>query len=85
MLINSRYNGFIKIITGIRRCGKSYLLSFLFSSWLKDNGVNDSHIININFEDRRNKKLRDPDALLAYIDSRVIDDDMYYVISTKSS
>lgn len=79
-LINSRYNGFIKIITGIRRCGKSYLLSVLFSSWLKDNGVNEAHIININLEDRRNKKLRDPDILLSYIDSRIHDDDRYYVM-----
>lgn len=44
-LIKSRHNGFIKIITGIRRCGKSYLLSVLFSSWLKENGVNEAHII----------------------------------------
>lgn len=79
-LISSRHNGFIKIITGIRRCGKSYLLSVLFSSWLKDNGVDDAHIININLENRRNKKLRDPDILLEYIDGKLHDDAIHYVM-----
>ena len=79
-LISSRHNGFIKIITGLRRCGKSYLLSVLFSSWLKENGVDETHIINVNLEDRRNKKLRDPDVLLEYIDGKIHDDAMYYVI-----
>lgn len=79
-LISSRHNGFIKIITGIRRCGKSYLLSVLFSSWLKDNGVDEAHIISINLENRRNKKLRDPDALLEYIDGKLRDDAIHYVM-----
>ena len=79
-LISSRHNGFIKIITGIRRCGKSYLLSVLFSSWLKESGVDEAHIITVNLEDRRNKKLRDPDVLLEYIDGKIHDDAMHYVI-----
>lgn len=79
-LISSRLNGMIKIITGVRRCGKSYLLNNIYTPWLIRQGVADSHIISINLEDRRNKPLRDPDALLAYIDSKIIDDATYYVM-----
>jgi hypothetical protein len=79
-LIARRHNGMIKIVTGIRRCGKSYLLSTLYTAWLKDRGVAEDHILNINLEDRHNKDLRDPDALLAYIDARVKDDRMHYVM-----
>ena len=79
-LISSRLNGMIKIITGVRRCGKSYLLNNIYAPWLIRQGVADSHIISINLEDRRNKPLRDPDALLAYIDSKIIDDATYYVM-----
>ena len=61
----------IKIVTGIRRCGKSFLLSILYARWLKEQGVADDHIIDINLEDRRNKALRDPDNLLAFIDSKI--------------
>lgn len=70
----------IKIVTGLRRCGKSFLLSTLFAGWLKKQGVDNNHIININLENRRNKALRDPDALLEHIDSRIKDDDMHYVM-----
>ena len=69
-LIASKHNGLIKIITGLRRCGKSYLLFNLFKEHLLSNGVSESHIIRIDLEDRRNKELRDPDALLAHIDSK---------------
>lgn len=79
-LISRRHNGMIKIITGIRRCGKSYLLSTLYADWLKGQGVDDSHIITINLEDRRNKKLRDPDILLEHIDSLLADDVMHYIM-----
>lgn len=79
-LISSRLNGMIKIITGVRRCGKSFLLNNIYASWLKRQGVDDSHLICINLEDRRNKILRDPDALLAYIDSKILDNDIYYVM-----
>lgn len=79
-LINCRHNGMIKVVTGIRRCGKSYLLFQLFASWLEKQGVSDSHIIKIDLESRRSKALRDPDALLAYIDSKIIDKDMHYVM-----
>lgn len=79
-LIARRHNGMIKIVTGLRRCGKSFLLSTIYSNWLKEQGVDDSHIIDINLEDRRNKKLRDPDELLAYIDSKLTDDKVHYIM-----
>lgn len=79
-LIAKRHNGKIKIITGIRRCGKSFLLSTIYANWLREQGVDEEHIININLEDRRNKPLRDPDALLAYIDFKLTDDRMHYIM-----
>lgn len=79
-LIAKRHNGKIKIVTGIRRCGKSFLLSTIYANWLRSQGVDDSHIVNINLEDRRNKALRDPDALLAFIDSKLTDDKMHYIM-----
>lgn len=79
-LIDCRHNGLIKTITGIRRCGKSFLLFTLFSDWLKQQGVSPDHIIQIDLENRRNQDLRDPDALIAYIDSLIIDEKMHYVM-----
>ena len=79
-LIDRRHNGMIKVITGVRRCGKSYLVFNLFNNYLKSNGVDDKHIIKVNLENRRNKKLRNPDALLEYIDAQLIDQDMYYIL-----
>lgn len=79
-LIDSRGNGMIKIITGIRRSGKSYLLFNIFTSWLKSQGVDEQHIIQVNLEDRRNNKLRDPDALLEHIDSQMTDKGQYYIL-----
>ena len=79
-LIDSRHNRMIKVVTGVRRCGKSYLLFHLFTEWLIAEGVADDHIITVNLEDRRNKSLRDPDNLLEYIDGRMMDKDMYYIL-----
>ena len=79
-LIDRQHNGMIKVVTGVRRCGKSYLVFNLFSNYLKSNGVDDKHIIKVNLENRRNKKLRNPDALLEYIDAQLIDQDMYYIL-----
>lgn len=79
-LINCRHNGMIKVITGIRRCGKSYLLFQLYTDWLKEHGVEDTHIIHIDLENRRNKALRDPDTLLEYIDSKISDEGMHYIM-----
>lgn len=70
----------IKVITGIRRCGKSFLLFRLFTKNLRERGVNEDHIIQINLEDRRNKKLRDPDSLLRHIDSLMKDSERYYIM-----
>lgn len=80
MLIASKHNGLIKIITGLRRCGKSYLLFKLFKEHLRNVGVDDNHIIQVDLEDRRNKNLRNPDVLLAHIDSKMKDNDMYYIL-----
>ena len=79
-LIAKRHNGKIKIVTGIRRCGKSYLLSTLYADWLRQQGVDNKHIISINLEDRRNRAQRDPDALLAHIDAQLTDDAMHYIM-----
>ena len=79
-LIAKRHNGKIKIVTGIRRCGKSFLLSTIYANWLRKEGIDDQHIISINLEDRRNKSLRDPDALLTYIDSKLTDNLVHYVM-----
>lgn len=79
-LVDSRHNRMIKVVTGVRRCGKSYLLFHLFTEWLIAEGVADDHIITVNLEDRRNKSLRDPDNLLEYIDSRMMDKEMYYIL-----
>lgn len=79
-LISSDGNGMIKIITGIRRCGKSFLLFNIFRKYLLSQGVAENHIIQVNLEDRRNKKLRDPDALLEYVDAQIVDKDKYYIL-----
>ena len=79
-LVEARNNGMIKVITGLRRCGKSYLLFNLFTAALKEAGIDDRHIIQINLEDRRNKHLRNPDELLAYIDTRIGDEKMHYIL-----
>lgn len=64
----------------MRRCGKSYLLFTLFADFLRNENVPDDHIIKINLEDRRNKALREPDALLEYIDSNIKDENMHYIL-----
>lgn len=79
-LVDLRHNGMVKVITGVRRCGKSYLLFNLFANWLVSNGVDAEHIIKIDLENRHNMRLRDPDALLAYIDGKLKDNNMHYVM-----
>lgn len=79
-LINARQNGFIKVITGPCRCGKSYLLTTLFHNHLLSEGVDENHIIEVELEDRTNIELRNPDVLLAYVKSRIVDRQLYYVI-----
>lgn len=79
-LIASQRNGLVKIITGIRRCGKSYLLFKLFHDYLNSQGIADDHIIQIALDDRTNKELREPDNLLKYIKEQITDKDLYYII-----
>ena len=69
-LIAAKGNGMVKIVTGIRRSGKSFLLMMLFHRHLIEQGVQENHIIEISLDNRKNKRLRDPDMLLDYIDSR---------------
>ena len=79
-LVASRHDGLIKVVTGIRRSGKSYLLRELFKKYLIGDGIKEDHIIEMDLENRRNKKYRDPDSLLEYIDSRMTDEKMYYIL-----
>ena len=80
-LVSSRENGLVKIITGGRRCGKSFLLFHLFHDYLVGDGVSENHIIELSLDDRRSSEFRDPDKLLAYIDERVAEESgKYYVI-----
>lgn len=79
-LIRRKHNGMIKVVTGIRRCGKTYLLLNLFYHYLLECGVDDNHIIRIALDDRINKKYRNPDVLCEYIHDAVKDDQMYYVL-----
>ena len=79
-LLNSRNNGMIKVITGMRRSGKSYLLFNLFADALSKEGVPADHIITVNLEDRRNSQFRDPDNLLQYIDAQIVDKGKYYIL-----
>ena len=79
-LINRMHNGMIKVVTGIRRCGKSYLLFNIFKNYLLEQGVTASHIITIELDQRKNKKYRDPDTILEYIESLIEDDEQYYIM-----
>lgn len=79
-LIRREKNGLIKIVTGVRRCGKSYLLFNLFHNYLLEKGVREDHIIEIALDDRSNKELRDPDNMLKYVKERIVDKDTYYII-----
>ena len=79
-LIRKEKNGLIKIVTGVRRCGKSYLLFNLFHDYLTGKGVDGDHIIEVALDDRSNKELRDPDNMLSYVKSGIKDDRTYYII-----
>lgn len=79
-LIAKKHNGLIKVITGIRRCGKSYLLFTLFKNHLTESGVADDHIIEIPFDSFENKKYRDPEILYPYVKEQIADDGMYYIL-----
>ena len=79
-LINRMHNGMIKVVTGIRRCGKSYLLFKLFKNYLLDQGIPADHIITVELDLRRNRQYRKPDAILDYIEGLIIDDKQYYIM-----
>ena len=93
-LIARKHNGLIKVVTGIRRCGKSYLLNTLFYNHLKASGVSDDHIVKFAFDSaddllmigenliklEKSKKRVDPEKFMAYIRSKVVDNQMYYLL-----
>lgn len=79
-LINKRDNGLIKVITGIRRCGKSYLLDPLFKDYLIKSGVKENHIIKLELDRLENEKYHDPYKLNDYIKSKIKDNDKYYIL-----
>lgn len=79
-IINRMHNGMIKVVTGIRRSGKSYLLFKIFREYLREQGVDDAHVIAIELDQRKNRQYRDPDVILDYIESLVVDDGQYYVL-----
>ena len=79
-LIDSQGNSLIKIVTGIRRCGKSYLLFKLFTDYLLSTGMPDDHIVRIDLENYRNRALRNPETLIEYIDSRITDNGYYCIL-----
>ena len=80
LLISKKHNGLIKVITGMRRCGKSYLLFTLFKDYLLSEGIEKNHIIEIAFDAYENKQYRDPDVLYPYLKEQIKDDGMYYVL-----
>ena len=79
-LVDSKDNGLIKIVTGLRRVGKSYLLKTLFKEYLLGEGVKNDHILIIDLEDRRKKAFCNPDYLLDWVDAQMKDSDQYYII-----
>lgn len=74
------HNGMIKVVTGIRRCGKSYLIFTIFKEYLINEGVKEEHIIEMEFDKKENAKYRNPDALLDYVKESIKDPEDYYVL-----
>ena len=79
-LINRIDNQLIKIVTGIRRCGKSYLLNVIFKNYLVEQGIDQEHIIQLSLDENKNKKYLDPDVLDEYIRSLIKDENKYYLL-----
>lgn len=79
-LVSSRHNGLVKIITGMRRCGKSFLLFRLFKRFLEDDGVMPDHIIEMAFDDYAFKEFRNPDKFYKYVKEKIADDQPYYIL-----
>ena len=79
-LIDRMNNGMIKVVTGIRRCGKSYLLFDIFYNYLVQNGVDKEHIISLQLDDRMNIRYRNPDFLCEYVHSKIVDEKNYFIL-----
>lgn len=79
-LIDAKNDGLIKVVTGIRRCGKSYLLNTLFYNHLLENGVKEDHVIKVALDDSDNEELLVPKNLSKYVKEKIVDKDNYYVI-----
>ena len=79
-LINRMHNRLIKVVTGVRRSGKSYLIFHIFLNYLLKQGVPESHIIRIELDQRKHRQYRDPDVILEYIESCIQDQEMYYIL-----
>ncbi len=79
-LIDHKQNGLVKIITGVRRCGKSYLLFTLFYKHLLSEGVPENHIIRVSLEDYGNKQLLNPDELYSFVKTQIRDNAPYYIL-----
>ena len=79
-IIDKKENGLVKVVTGIRRCGKSFLLDPLYKTYLLDTGVKENHIIKLDLDERKNNSFLNPDKLDEYVRGLIVDDDMYYLI-----
>ncbi len=79
-LINRMHNGLIKVVTGIRRCGKSYMIFTIFKNYLLEQGIDEGHIVSIELDQRKDKKYRQPDIILDYIESCIKDEKQYYIL-----
>ena len=79
-LITKKHNVLIKVVTGMRRCGKSYLLFELFKKHLLESGVQNDHIIEMAFDSFDNKKFRNPEVLYPYVKEKLVDEQMYYIL-----
>lgn len=79
-LINRMHNGLIKVVTGIRRCGKSYMIFTIFKNYLLEQGIDEGHIVSIELDQRKDKKYRQPNIILDYIESCIKDEKQYYIL-----
>ena len=79
-IIDKKENGLAKVVTGIRRCGKSFLLNSLYKTYLLDTGVKENHIIKLDLDERKNNSFLNPNKLDEYVRGLIVDDNMYYLI-----